>query len=200
MKAAETSRHLKGKATKKKIFVVAKELILTKGCNNVTVDEIYEKSSLSKGAFYIHYKSKEDIARKLYRDDITEYMEENFSKFTLENKEASPVEKLKAFMMFSLSFPLTVGAELTKLTFIVNLSQNPSSFLTDCLGTDLLLDIIDEGISLSFFNSDLSRGEIVNYVYSYITDALITWCLSNFEYDIVTTAEKSVGVLIKGLQ
>jgi TetR/AcrR family fatty acid metabolism transcriptional regulator len=55
MKEKETSRYLKGKATKKKIFAVAKELIVSKGYNNVTVDEICEKCSLSKGAFYVHY-------------------------------------------------------------------------------------------------------------------------------------------------
>ncbi|MBW7455599.1 TetR/AcrR family transcriptional regulator [Paenibacillus sepulcri] len=203
MKATETSRQLKGKETQKRIFAVAKELIITKGYNNVTVDEICEKCSLSKGAFYIHYKSKEDIVRKLYRDDITEYMNENFRKFTLEHKDASPIDKLKTFMMCTLRFPSVVGEELTKLSFIVNLSpKSPeqSSFFADCLEPELLMGIIDEGVSGSVFRNDLSTEEIVNYVYSYLTGALITWCLSNFAYDIATTGEKSVGVFIKGLQ
>ncbi|WP_258296551.1 TetR/AcrR family transcriptional regulator [Paenibacillus peoriae] len=202
MKAIETNRQLKGKATKKKIFTVAKELILTKGYNHVTVDEICEKCSLSKGAFYIHYKSKEDIIRKLYRDDISEYMDENFKKYLLENKDASAIDKLKTFMMVALGFPLVIGEELTKLAFVVNLtlkSPERSSFLSDCLETELLLEIVDEGISDSLFRSDLSREEIVNAVYSYLTGALITWCLSNFAYDIVKTGGKSVEVLIKGL-
>ncbi|SFS54058.1 TetR/AcrR family transcriptional regulator [Paenibacillus sp. BC26] len=202
MKEKETSRYLKGKATKKKIFAVAKELILSKGYNNVTVDEICEKCSLSKGAFYIHYKSKEDIVRKLYRDDMSEYMDENFGKYIQDNKDASPVDKLKTFMMVALGFPLIVGEELTKLTFVVLLSQKSSepSFFSDCMEQELLYTAIEEGISQSLFRKELSVEEIVNYLFSFLTGAFITWCLSDSSYDLGRASEKFVDSLIKGLQ
>ncbi|MBP3961839.1 TetR/AcrR family transcriptional regulator [Paenibacillus lignilyticus] len=201
MKEKETSRYLKGKATKKKIFAVAKELILSKGYSNVTVDEICEKCSLSKGAFYIHYKSKEDIVKKLYRDDFSEYMEEHFGKYINENEEASPVEKLKTFMMVALGFPIIVGEELTKLTFVVNLSQNSTepSFFSDCIEQELLIKAIADGISTSIFKTALSVDEVVNYIYSFLTGAFITWCLSDADYDIGQASEKYVDTLIKGL-
>ncbi|NBD24961.1 TetR/AcrR family transcriptional regulator [Paenibacillus glycinis] len=198
----ETSRQLKGKATKKKIFAVAKELILSKGYNNVTVDEICEKCEISKGTFYIYYKSKEDIVKKLYRDDMSEYMEENFGTYIRENKEASPADKLKTFIMVALEFPVIVGEELTKLTYIVYLSLKSSegSFFSDCIKQELLFDTIDEGRSQSVFRKDLSTEEIVNYVYSFLTGACITWCLSEADYDIGKESEKYVDALIKGLR
>ncbi|MCM3628482.1 TetR/AcrR family transcriptional regulator [Paenibacillus glycanilyticus] len=198
----ETSRHLKGKATKKKIFAVAKELILAEGYNNVTVDEICEKCEISKGTFYIYNKSKEDIVRKLYRDDMSEYMDEHFGKYMRENLDDSPVIKLKTFMMVALGFPLIVGAELTKLTFVINLSQKSTepSFFSDCIEQELLFEAIEEGRSRSLFRNDLSVEEIVNYVYSFLTGAFITWCLSDSDYDIGRASEKFVDSLIKGLQ
>lgn len=203
MKATETGRKLKGKTTKKKIFTVAKQLILAKGYNQVTVDEICEQCSLSKGAFYIHYKSKEDIVRQLYRDDITEYMEEHYRAYIQENKDASPVEKLKAFIRLTLSFPSVAGEELTRLAFLVSLSaksEDGVSWLSDCLKPGLLSEIVDEGIHLSLFRSGLSQEEILRYVYSYLAGALIAWCLANYSYDIVQTGEKTADVMVRGLQ
>ncbi|MCM3628210.1 TetR/AcrR family transcriptional regulator [Paenibacillus glycanilyticus] len=198
----ETSRHLKGKATKKKIFAIAKELILSKGYNKVTVDEICEKCEISKGTFYIYYKSKEDIVRKLYRDDMSEYMDEHFGKYVQENKDANPADKLKTFMMVALGFPSTVGEELTKLTFVVYLSLNSTetSFFSDCIKQELLYEAIEEGRTQSLFSKDLSTEEIVNYVYSFLTGACITWCLSEAGYDMGKESEKYVDALIKGLQ
>ncbi|SDW76389.1 TetR/AcrR family transcriptional regulator [Paenibacillus sp. CF384] len=202
MKEKETSRYLKGKATKKKIFTVAKELILSKGYNNVTVDEICETCSLSKGAFYIHYKSKEDIVRQLFRDDMSEYMDEKFGKYIEDNEHASPVDKLRTFMMVALGFPLIVGEELTKLTFVVLLSQKSTepSFFSDCIKQELLYNAIEEGISQSIFRQELSVEEIVHYLFSFLTGALITWCLSDSSYDLGTASEKFVDSLIIGLQ
>ncbi|ASA20145.1 TetR/AcrR family transcriptional regulator [Paenibacillus donghaensis] len=203
MKTAETKRYLKGKQTKKKIFDVAKELILAKGYNQVTVDEICEKCGLSKGAFYIHYKSKEAIVKQLYRDDINEYINDQFKKYADEHPGAAPVDKLKAFVFIALSFSSVAGAELTKLAHIVILSStspNGSSYLADCLKPELLYEIVDEGLARALFTGELSREEIANYLYTYITGALITWCQSDFAYDIVKMEEKSVEVLVKGLQ
>ncbi|WP_042161360.1 TetR/AcrR family transcriptional regulator [Paenibacillus gorillae] len=202
MKVKETSRQTKGKATKKKIYTVAKELILTKGYNNVTVDEICEKCTLSKGAFYIHYKSKEDIVKKLFRDDYSEYMDINFGKYVHEHKDASPVDRLKKFMMVALSFPLVVGEELTKLTFIMNLSLNSTepSYFADCIKQDLFYEAIEEGLSRSLFRDDLSIEDIVNCVYSFITGAIVTWCLSDSDYDIEKVSGKMIDTLIRGLQ
>ncbi|MBA2938879.1 TetR/AcrR family transcriptional regulator [Paenibacillus sp. CGMCC 1.16610] len=202
MEKKETSRQLKGISTKKKIFTVAKELIVSKGYNNVTVDEICEKCEISKGTFYIYYKSKEDIVRKLYRDDMSEYMEENFGKYIQENKDASPVDKLKTFIMVALGFPITVGEELTRLTFVVYLSLNSTetSFFEDCIKQELLFEAIEEGRTQSIFRKDLTTEEIVNYVYSFLTGTCITWCLSEANYDIGKENEKYVDALIKGLQ
>ncbi|MBA2939417.1 TetR/AcrR family transcriptional regulator [Paenibacillus sp. CGMCC 1.16610] len=202
MKEQQTSRYLKGKATKKKIFAVAKELILTKGYNKVTVDEICETCSLSKGAFYIHYKSKEDIVKKLYRDDFSEYMEENFGKYIHEHQDASPVDKVKSFMMVALEFPLIVGKEMTKLNLIVNLSLKSTepSFFADCIEQELFVQAISDGRSQSLFRNELSVEEIVNYVYSFLSGAFVTWCLSDSTYDISKASEKFVDSFIKGLQ
>ena len=49
---------------KNRIIESAKKLVLDKGYNNVSVSEITKEAGISKGAFYIHYESKEALDRK----------------------------------------------------------------------------------------------------------------------------------------
>ena len=44
-----------------RILKAAEELILTKGYASTTIDEIADKADVSKGAVYLHYRTKDDI-------------------------------------------------------------------------------------------------------------------------------------------
>lgn len=73
MKYDNTARKAQSDANKLKITKCALRLINEKGFDNVSVAEITEKAGVSKGAFYIHFKSKEDLIEqeiKFYYDDL----------------------------------------------------------------------------------------------------------------------------------
>jgi TetR/AcrR family transcriptional repressor of nem operon len=68
-------KSLKRMATMHKMQVTGLELFYRKGYYNTSIDEILKELSLSKGAFYYHFKSKEDyfisilqqlVIRKVY--------------------------------------------------------------------------------------------------------------------------------------
>lgn len=52
------TRKLQAQETKKHIYLTALKLFETQGFDQVTVDEIVQKSKSSKGAFYGHFSSK----------------------------------------------------------------------------------------------------------------------------------------------
>ena len=58
------SRADKSNDNKKRIIACALALIDEKGFDNVSVREITEAAGVSKGAFYIHFKSKEDLIER----------------------------------------------------------------------------------------------------------------------------------------
>ncbi len=45
----------------------ARELFLRKGYRDTSIDDISKKIDLTKGAFYFHFKSKEDIFLELVK-------------------------------------------------------------------------------------------------------------------------------------
>ncbi|WP_455209168.1 TetR/AcrR family transcriptional regulator [Kaarinaea lacus] len=63
-----------GRATKEKILEAAEALVLDHGYGATSIDQILEKTGITKGAFFYHFKSKAElakvlIARYVKRDD-----------------------------------------------------------------------------------------------------------------------------------
>ncbi|MFC7561149.1 hypothetical protein ACFQY3_22790 [Paenibacillus farraposensis] len=61
----------------------------------------------------------------------------------------------------------------------------------------MLYSIVDEGQARSMLNGELSKEEIVNFLYTYITGALVALCQSDNQYDIVNIEEESADVYVR---
>lgn len=55
----------RGDVTRKKILDAAQEIILQQGYSQSTVDRVLERTGLTKGAFFYHFKSKQALIRAL---------------------------------------------------------------------------------------------------------------------------------------
>jgi len=78
--------------TKENIMNTALELFSEKGFDNTTISEIIEKTELSKGAVYHHFKSKEEIADTAIQGFMME-VQEGCEKFI--NTDMPALEKLQ---------------------------------------------------------------------------------------------------------
>lgn len=88
-----------GSATKENILDVAEALVLERGFGSTSIDQILEKTSLTKGAFFYHFKSKADLAHALIdryvkRDD--ELLHDLMSK--AENLGRDPLQQVLIFI------------------------------------------------------------------------------------------------------
>jgi len=57
----------KGEATREKILDAAQDLILDRGFSGVSVDTLLDRVGVTKGAFFHHFRSKNDMALALIR-------------------------------------------------------------------------------------------------------------------------------------
>ncbi len=55
----------KGEQTKERILCKAQEIILQKGYNATSIDEVLAAADITKGGFFYHFKNKTDMARAL---------------------------------------------------------------------------------------------------------------------------------------
>jgi TetR/AcrR family transcriptional repressor of nem operon len=73
----------KGEETRQRILDAAQSLILDRGYAGVSVDQVINSVGLTKGAFFHHFKNKNDLARTLIRrfaDDGISLLEHNLAR------------------------------------------------------------------------------------------------------------------------
>ena len=63
----------KGEVTKENILEIAQSIMLQKGFSGTSIDEIIAAANITKGGFFYHFESKNDLAKhlmlKYQRDD-----------------------------------------------------------------------------------------------------------------------------------
>lgn len=91
----------KGASTKKKILDAAKKALLKEGIGSLTIDMLCHKARISKGAFFHHFKSRDDLLLNLLKS-LTAHQTELYH--SLEKADAQPFGKgLRAYMIATLS-------------------------------------------------------------------------------------------------
>jgi len=88
-----------GKPTRDKILAESRALVLQNGFSGTSIDHILEKTGLTKGAFFYHFKTKNVLAKALIedfaREDIS-YMHEALEK--TEPLKGDSLERLLQFV------------------------------------------------------------------------------------------------------
>jgi TetR/AcrR family transcriptional repressor of nem operon len=72
-----TRRYLKGEQTREQIVNAAKRLFMQRGYYNTSIYDLFEKAGITKGAFYHHWKTKEDLALTILQQ-MREAYEQHF--------------------------------------------------------------------------------------------------------------------------
>ena len=67
--------------TRKQLIDAAMELVLEKGYDAVTIQDITDRADLGRGTFYIHFKDKEDVLWSAIQDGLQETEKEAHSQF-----------------------------------------------------------------------------------------------------------------------
>lgn len=161
MKYNNEVRKEKSQINKDKILDCAIALINEKGFDNVSVEEITKKAGVSKGAFYIHYKSKEEIIEKEINN--------SYGKFILNEESKTPFEKLEYFLIESVKEIKRNGVKMAQCWF-------SESILGSYYGQQKLE--FDLSYVVSLYNEDYAK-EVISIFYG----ALNLWCFTNNEID-----------------
>ena len=134
--------------TVQKILDVSLKLFIEKGFEQTTVLDIVENmGGLTRGAFYHHFKTKEDVLNALLSK---KYGEHNPFKEINTNKELNGLQKFQKAIKSALKHDLPEKNSDTESVIAVPLLANPR-FLVEHIksnheNVDLLADIIKEGM------------------------------------------------------
>lgn len=177
--SASKRRQEKAQATKEKIFAAAISLIEEKGYEAVTVSEICRAVGIAKGAFYLHYQSKEDIIRERYDRDLAAFVTKRYAAERDGQPRRTACERLERFLALELEFAQSVGRDVTCLAYALQLNHavKNGGYVPTCLFTQDLRDEIAQ--SLGQAKATWTADAVFSYLESLVRGILATWCLGD---------------------
>lgn len=88
-------------SSKKEILLAAREILLKEGLGNLTTENLIKKSGMSKGGFFYHFKTKNDLIKALEEMIIREMEEEIYQEADKDKKRKGAT--LRAYLNYTLS-------------------------------------------------------------------------------------------------
>lgn len=199
-KNKQTKRQIHALETKKKLYNVALNLFKEKGYNNVSVDEIVAKANTSKGSFYTHFESKDQIIIEHFKNNDYHYDEY----YTNLKDCKSSSEKLINFAKNMYEFvDEKVDFDFTNVIYSSQLLHKQEK--TYIISEDrplykILYKIIKEGQESGEFRDDYTITELVKLATRSIRGTYYDWCLYDGDFDIVDNGVKYFSIFVKGIK
>ena len=169
MKYNNTLRENQSIENKKRIIETAKRLILENGYDNVSISLITKEANVSKGAFYIHFKNKEELIPFLIDNVFGEIRDAAYKLDTLEAIDYYLTSSVKSIVENGLKmaqswFSDSVKGSIygkSKISYDIKVIQ------------ELLSKKYDASVSLT------KAEEIISIYYG----VLVSWCFTDGKID-----------------
>jgi AcrR family transcriptional regulator len=193
-----TPRIEKGMQTRQAIFDTAISLFAKRGYDKVTIDDICEKVGVTKGAFYNHFKSKDQIILEEFKQ-----MDEHYIKVAQDiSGLESSVERLRIFNREAIKLMSDLGVTMMKVVYHSQIAPNMRRpYLAD--GRRFLYkitnDLIREGQERGEIRDDLACEELAIMLINCFRGQIYHWCMANGTFDLVATCEKLSDLLFESL-
>jgi TetR/AcrR family transcriptional regulator, fatty acid metabolism regulator protein len=191
-----SKRKLQGLETKRRLMNCAITLFRQKGYHHVTVDEIIEQAGSSKGGFYTHFSSKEEL---LY--NLVGMLDEAYLKFlNLDLTGQSTREKISLFVQYVFK-TIEEGIGLDFITVIYSAQikdMAPQKFAVtpERKYYQILEKFINEGKAKKEIQHDLSAEYAIRVLTTGIRGVIYDWCLSSGEFSLVQYGSEFIIMLL----
>jgi AcrR family transcriptional regulator len=171
--------------TKKTLFKTALKLFAKYGYDQVTIDDIVKKSGTSKGSFYTHFKSKDQIMLDQFKENDIHY--EKWLKDSAHSIE-SATDQLLSFVQYTTNYiSNALGIDILKVVYTNQISvTNTKKMLTDEKRPTytIFYQIIKQGQESGEFRSDIPDWELTRLVSRWIRALLYDWCIQDGNFDL----------------
>ena len=177
-----TDRQMQAISTKLRITQISTDLFKNKGFDNVKIQDICDVAQISTGAFYHHFKSKNEIIDKGY-EQVDLLLKERFDSKTFD----SNIEKI----IYLLSEGSVLLQDLGWI-FISDVYKNLISidgkytFKSDRFVTVEIKSAIELAIKSNELQSIISSDTLTETILRISRGVIFDWCLHKGSYDLKT--------------
>ncbi|MFB4162377.1 TetR/AcrR family transcriptional regulator [Alteribacillus sp. JSM 102045] len=191
-----TNRQKKALETKKALFEATLKLILERGFENVSIDEITSMAGTSKGSFYTYFRSKDQVIVEYYKQIDNVYL--NVYQRLENNLKSS--ETLIQVLKAGLTYSEKLGNEVMRIVFINQFGKTEDiPYLMDSNRNiyKIVRETIEEGQINGEFREDLPVKEMMAMILNFYAGNFFEWSLMNND-NFADKAEKFLRTFIEG--
>jgi AcrR family transcriptional regulator len=195
-----TDRKKQAIATRKKINETALRLFSRKGFDSVTVDEICESAGVSKGGFYVYYKSKEQVILDLF--DKTDEMYDAYVADELASVN-DPVDRMLLLGRKALVSAVGKGVDVMQITYRARINPKKSGRPRPIESRPLykiILAQVKEAQKHGFMRRDFTAKDVSHILLRSVDGVIHAWCLANGRFDLPAEGAKVFDALLYGLR
>lgn len=182
--------------TKKKIKRIAVGLFQENGFENVTINEICEKSGINKHTFYYYFKSKDELLKDYY-----EFPYEMDTEYFVEILNApNYVEQLWISYKPFLDYIKASGKEIARQLFIKNVMHDVGTFRgghkKQHAHLRLQKDIIEKGQAAGEMRNMTDPENLCVIVQQMFMSTVFLWCMTRGEFDIIRFLRGDIEMIV----
>jgi AcrR family transcriptional regulator len=199
MKKARLTRKQQAEQTRQRLFNTAMGLFDKKGYDRVTVDEICAKAGVSKGAFYNHFKSKDQVVLETFMQ-ADNYYEQVFPQL---EKEDTYMGKARVFAGAALANIEKTGVMVMRISYHGQIAPGVKS--TPIASRDRALyrlaeQLVKAGQASGEIRTDIPSSMIAENIIHAIRGLVYDWCQQDGKFDLQDYGLVLMRMITEGLR
>jgi AcrR family transcriptional regulator len=197
---SERPRQARAERTRARIVETAAAAFAQHGFEGVSLNDLVQVSGLSKGAFYFHFGSKEDVALAAFRAKQEELVTRLVAG---DEMPASPTERVVLLVKRRaqlLAEDLSLRC-VTRLGSELNVRSGPGSEYASFqdLGIELIADLVEDGQRAGEFRSNLEPQAVARTLFAWIVGIDTLSQLFSDGKDLQERSEEMLTLLLPAL-
>lgn len=198
-----SKKKLQGAETKKRLYEIAERLFVEHDFEDVSVEDITYEAGITKGAFYVHFESKDALIAMLIADHATQadLAYKTFLKMLPDDMHVSDVllamtQKVADELMF------TIGCESMRKVYQMLLAGTIDTEAVKGYGRELytlFYDVLEKGIQRREIASTLPLEVLSRHFVMAIRGVSYEWCIRYPDFDLKKQALEHCRLLIEGI-
>ncbi|HWR19828.1 MAG TPA: TetR/AcrR family transcriptional regulator, partial [Clostridia bacterium] len=197
-------RKAQGAETKKKLYEIAERLFTERNFSEVNIEDITDEAGITKGAFYVHFESKDALIAILIADHAAR-ADTDYKTFLETLPEDTPASEILLALTQKIADELadTFGFEKMKKVYQMLLAGTIDTEAVKGYGRELYTlfhEVLEKGIRRGEFISSLPSEELSKHFVMALRGVSYEWCVRYPDFDLREQTIKHIRLLIEGIQ
>lgn len=196
-------RKVQGAETKSKLYEIAKNLFSEHDFDTVNVEDITDAAGITKGAFYVHFSSKDELIALLIADYVTQ-ADTDYKTFLITLPDEMDVSEVLLALTQKIADTLlnTIGCENMKKMYQMLLAGTVDTEAVKGYSRELytlFYGVLEKGIQNGEITSSLSLEALSRHFVMAIRGVSYEWCVRYPNFDLKVQAIEHVRMLLVGV-